>query len=184
MLGLIAVMLLQIAPVDALQPGAQYFWSPPCIVQKSDPTNRVERLFAKHFTASGVTVRLVRCRQPEGRFSPVFATDPIEGVGVVAIYSEEFEALTFSELALEGLVAHEVAHMTLKATCQGLGSLEEYISCESDVDHEAARHASPAAVEAALIAYHRMHLHMAAQALAEIRRRLIDERLPRLRRRR
>ncbi|MCC6404901.1 MAG: hypothetical protein IT405_00755 [Candidatus Yanofskybacteria bacterium] len=184
MFGLIAVLLLQITPAEAMKPGAQYFWSPPCVVQESDPANRVERLFAKHFATAGVTERLVRCRQPEGRFSPVFATDPIKGVGVVAIYSEEFEASTFSELALSGLVAHEVAHMGLGVTCQSLGSLEEYISCESAVDHEAARYAGPAAVEAALIAYHRMHLHMAAQALAEIRRRLIDERLPRLHRRR
>lgn len=180
MFGLIAVMLLQIAPADAMKPGARYYWSAPCTVMAADPANPVEQFATEYLGKIGAPLGIIRCVQPEGRFAPVFMTDPIEGVGLVIIYSEEFEKSEFPQLALRGLVAHEVAHVVVQKVCTALPTLEEYVACESEVDREAARLSSVEAVSVAITAYHRLYLHMTAGGLAEIRRRLLDERLPRL----
>lgn len=164
-----------------LEPGNTYGWMTPCTVVKADSSNRIERLATGYLWTIQKPYQVIRCVQPEGFPRPIMNSLIVAADQFMLIYSEEMDDPLFPELAIKGLVAHEVAHVSLNLDCSKFSpGGSEYTACESTADREAARIAGQDAVVAALTEFHRLDVRMTTESLARTRRNLIDERLKRL----
>lgn len=182
---LLVAQIVEASPVT-LQPGVEFYWKTPCTVAAADSANRIQYL-AEGFLAltPGGPQRVVRCIQPAGETGIVMWSKGFDDGTFLIAYNEEFEEDAFPYDALRGVIAHEVAHIRIGRSCNGpiyrQQTEEEYLSCEAEVDQEAARLVGTAAVASALQEAYKLQVRMMSGVLLKTRRHLMVERIKRLR---
>ncbi len=165
-------VLEQAVPEPLVRPETHLIWGEPCVVQANDITHRIDRAVKEMLHTAGLpTAVVVRCVQPAGANYAIFMSDQPRAHVFIVFYNEEADAF-YSDLAIRGLAAHEVAHEMLGQSCRDLADVDAENDCEAEIDGAAAGLAGAAAVRAALEEYHRLFIRLMAQSLARVRDRL------------
>src|SRR4030042_1872832 len=128
----------QAGPEPLVRPETHLIWGESCVVQANDITHRIDRAVKEMLHTAGLpTAVVVRCVQPAGANYAIFMSDQPRAHVFIVFYNEEADTF-YSDLAIRGLAAHEVAHEMLGQSCRDLADVDAEDDCEAEIDGAAA----------------------------------------------